>query len=332
MMAADLKVFALEASIEANACQAAKPAEFPVKNTFIHLDTKRSHGRCLRACSTDPKDPVVLSLASVKLQATPTFLAAPSDDSCSTTEPAVSEVDPLEAVRELMMPLDFHGAGLHTPEQTPRHSRDPWAWPDSTSSSPTTAPASAPALPSSMPSSMPATPPSAFGAAHPPQMPVDPVQFAGSPFCTPPPTPSASFFEFGMTLRLADDVGLGLDLAPRLADSHALVIQDVLLNGAISSWNRQCYGTAKESNAVRRGDAIVSVNGKTEYEEMVQECDSNHLLKLKIIRAVLENGTCFNAIPVEWYVPSMQVQSMFQRRGHEGERLHSCKKPASLFI
>lgn len=140
-------------------------------------------------------------------------------------------------------------------------------------------------------------------------------------------------FCFGFTLRLADEVGLGVDLKPRIDATEALVIQGVLQNGAIAAWNKQCFdGTSNRCKAIWPGDTIVSVNGKTEYSDMIQECKTKMLQKLQVFRAVCDDGSCMGRIPTDCFWPSPQMGGMmFNRLGSEGERLHSSKKPVTFF-
>jgi len=135
-------------------------------------------------------------------------------------------------------------------------------------------------------------------------------------------------FCFDFTLRLADDVGLGVDLAPFVDGNQALVIQGVLQNGAMAAWNKQCYdGTSKRLKSIWPGDAIVSVNGKTEQLDMLQECQTKMLLKLTAFRTMGGVGASGSAMSTDcgmFQVPS--ARGLFQGRGHQGVRLCSAKK------
>jgi len=131
---------------------------------------------------------------------------------------------------------------------------------------------------------------------------------------------------FSFTLRLADDVGLGVDLVPCWDGSQALCIQEILQNGAVAAWNKQCFdGTMMRLKAVWPGDTIVAVNGKREYLDMVEECRNKMLLKLTVFRH--DRAT----VPTDSYWSSVQAGGfMVQSHGRECERLHSCKKPVLL--
>lgn len=306
----------------------------PVKNTFIHFGGlhKQNRSRVLRRWRTDPGEPV-----------------DNASDSGSTTEPAESETDPLEPAMSALASLDFQGISSQTPEHTPRYARDPWASPVSSSA------ASEPPM-SVVPQS-----PLVFATIPPqnvigvPQSPVAtaPSSSVSSSLSSSPasstylnnafnslggaPSSASTFLEggfcFGFTLRLADEVGLGVDLAPRTDGTEALIIQGVLQKGAIAAWNKQCFdGTANRCKAIWPGDTIVSVNGKTQYSDMIQECETKMLQKLTVFRAVCDDGSCMGRIPTGCYWPSSQMGSMmFKSHGGEGQRLHSSKTPVTFF-
>jgi hypothetical protein len=85
---------------------------------------------------------------------------------------------------------------------------------------------------------------------------------------------------FNMTLRRADDSPVGLVVSGRPGVS-CLVVKAICHGGSVDAWNRQCRGTFKEIHA---GDRFVAVNGATESEAMVQECQGKQLLKFKVER------------------------------------------------
>jgi hypothetical protein len=135
---------------------------------------------------------------------------------------------------------------------------------------------------------------------------------------------------FGFTLRLADDVGLGVDLAPGWQGSQGLTIQEVLQNGAVASWNKQCFISNKlRAKAVWPGDTIVSVNGKTEYLDMLHECQNNMLLKLTVFR---HDGTSTGATATDcsWARLDNLARGLTVCQTKDGERLHSSKSPVVL--
>jgi len=103
-----------------------------------------------------------------------------------------------------------------------------------------------------------------------------------------PAAPGAAFdgkLTFSFTLRLADDHGLGLDVVTP-EGSRGLVVRQVLQDGAIEAWNRQCLdGSMACLKALQFGDAIVAVNGREDHEGMLQECRDKLLLKMTIERS-----------------------------------------------
>lgn len=104
----------------------------------------------------------------------------------------------------------------------------------------------------------------------------------------PQPAPNPVFaggFVFGVTLRLADNCGLGLDVAPGILG--LLMVQDVLPKGAVDTWNRQCMDgeSASRGKVVVPGDFIVDVNGSRDCADMMRECLNKTLLKLTVVRA-----------------------------------------------
>mmetsp|Transcript_158899 Transcript_158899/g.280715 ORF Transcript_158899/g.280715 Transcript_158899/m.280715 type:complete len:357 (-) Transcript_158899:112-1182(-) len=107
-----------------------------------------------------------------------------------------------------------------------------------------------------------------------------------------PPSPASPFMLFpggacfGFTLRRADDVGLGLEVAP-CEDGRGLHVDSIKSGGAIEAWNRQCvqgFDGSQCSKVVIPGDMIVSVNGKQESKAMAEQCWSQRLLKIVVRR------------------------------------------------
>jgi hypothetical protein len=97
--------------------------------------------------------------------------------------------------------------------------------------------------------------------------------------------PVCDGFYFSFTLRLADDVGLGIDLMPSLESKQSLVVRGILPNGALAAWNLQCFdGTMKQLKAVWPGDAIMEVNGKATCDDMLHQCRTSLLLKITVFR------------------------------------------------
>lgn len=99
---------------------------------------------------------------------------------------------------------------------------------------------------------------------------------------SPPAASQESTFRF--TLRLADDTGLGIDLAADCS-GVSLCVQSVLPSGAIDAWNRRCLdGSATAGKDVHPGDLLVCVNGKTDKAGMLAECRSKLLLAMTFVR------------------------------------------------
>jgi len=145
----------------------------------------------------------------------------------------------------------------------------------------------------------------------------DNVQFAWTPLLatpvasdpsgTMPSSPTSSFgavptltvddtSSFTFTLRLDDQVGLGVDLMP-CGVSGMLFVKAVLPNGAVEAWNRQCFATSgKSAKALVPGYGIVSVNGKTGFANILDECKTSLLLKLCVCRTTLDTvGAYWNS-------------------------------------
>lgn len=87
-------------------------------------------------------------------------------------------------------------------------------------------------------------------------------------------------FVFKLTLRVADDMDLGLCFGKK---GDALRINSVE-SGAAESWNRQCSTSGSPERVLIPGDLVVSVNDKSDPEIMLQECTTRKLLKLRVLR------------------------------------------------
>lgn len=321
MQVADLSTVSADENISpTNTEQSTSGALLPVKNTFIHFDdVKQGRVRCLRRWRTDPAEPTAQT-------------SREGSDSESTTEP-----DPLDALADALTSLDFE-VGTQTPEHTPRHTQDPWY------TSPTVEPRIAAAQILSPAGSLVThspvilDPTSSHSMASSVSSSPQSSTFLDAAFNQLSITGSPHLLESGrcvdLTLRLADDVGLGVDFAPCADYSQALLIECILPNGGIAAWNKQCFACpSKRSKAVLRGDSIVAVNGKTEHSEMIQECKTEMLLKLTVTKAVRNNSTHMSTVPMTCSWSSTQVQGrIFQacQWTGKGERLHSCKKPVNL--
>jgi hypothetical protein len=89
---------------------------------------------------------------------------------------------------------------------------------------------------------------------------------------------------FGLTLRLAEGVGLGLNV-DRSHDDQALIIKTVRKQGGIMSWNRMVATSPQCMKVVVPGDKIVLVNGKADCDGMLEEVRNRLLVKLTICRS-----------------------------------------------
>jgi len=91
-------------------------------------------------------------------------------------------------------------------------------------------------------------------------------------------------FVFSLTLRLADDVELGLSTSQAGHDRH-LRIEGVLPGGAAEAWNRQCGSSGSVEKVLLPGDKIVGVNAVAgDPQAMLLECGSKQLLRLQVVR------------------------------------------------
>lgn len=98
-----------------------------------------------------------------------------------------------------------------------------------------------------------------------------------------PPAQASQAPSFSLTLRRADNVPLGLDIAGE-ADVEWLVVEGIRLGGAVEAWNRQCHGDARE---IRKGDRIVMINGAKDADSMREECLNKHLLRMTVVRGAV---------------------------------------------
>merc|ERR1719253_1450083 len=109
-----------------------------------------------------------------------------------------------------------------------------------------------------------------------------PSSDASAPDSTPKAaTQTAQVPTFSLTLRRADNVPLGLDVAGD-AETDNLVVEGIRLGGAVEAWNRQCHGDSRE---IRRGDRIIDINGAKDADSMKDECLNKHLLRMSVVRA-----------------------------------------------
>lgn len=88
---------------------------------------------------------------------------------------------------------------------------------------------------------------------------------------------------FTFTIRKADNTDLGLDVSS-IANQPGLLVEAILPGGAAEAWNKQ-QDPGRVSRELRPGDTILQVNSAEGAEEMLQECRSKMLLKIKVQRA-----------------------------------------------
>jgi hypothetical protein len=133
-----------------------------------------------------------------------------------------------------------------------------------------------------------------------------------STWSTPQAPPSSPFFNYGgslcftFTLRRADNVKMGLDVDKEESDQE-LVVTRVIPGGAIEAWNRQCFAGPFSSKALVPGDRVVGINQRSDIPGMLEECRSNQLLKLYVVRGDLLHVD----IPLGWCgasTPSPTIQ------------------------
>lgn len=125
--------------------------------------------------------------------------------------------------------------------------------------------------------------------------------------------PCAGAFVFTFTLRLDDQVGLGIDMMP-LSSKCAWLVQGILPHGAVEAWNKQCLVGNRCVKMVLPGDVVLSVNGKSDCPGMLEQCKERMLLKMTLARVPSEHGN----------MGALAVHSRLS--GAEGERLHASKK------
>jgi len=328
----------------------------PVKNTFIHFDTPKEEEkapavrprRMLRATRSDPE--------AYGLPAVPSASKAEAEQGAKAAV-CCMPLD-LSALKQRSTSgddsTDVTSTAVHTPEHTPRH----WALSVGSTTSPDGVDLQSVDQMSEVSSSMEASPGietptlSAPSEASPgvPQ-PIVGTCDAASSQSVPSAVPSDPFkagFIFTFTLRLADNVGLGLDVARSSCDSY-LTIQQILQHGAIEAWNRQCFdGGMVCMKVVMPGDLIVGINGASGCTAMLQECKDKYLLKVKVLRPYDESAASYSSMGMGWdycswsqsYMGFPSPMAAYCAQGSQlpnyanytdGDRLHSCKLPVEFY-
>merc|ERR1712232_194096 len=72
-----------------------------------------------------------------------------------------------------------------------------------------------------------------------------------------------------------------------------MVVLDVVPDGALAAWNKQCVGDfagmgLARLKAIVPGDRILRINGSWAFPEMHCECKANQLLKVFVCRGVVD--------------------------------------------
>lgn len=83
--------------------------------------------------------------------------------------------------------------------------------------------------------------------------------------------------------------GLEFEYATGLS-ADGLVVTKVHPGGTIDAWNRMCAGGPSAGKEVQIGDKIMSTNGKTSCEGMLEEFKAQLLIKFVVTRG----GTDFD--------------------------------------
>lgn len=345
----------------------------PVKNTFIHfnlsntdgMSSSKNCGRSLRLCQTDPDESTLYGAsrqwqsstggtAEVEVDAEPALdtrsMATQTQDqveNLAEDEVQQKAVAGLSGcLSEFALQLETascsgdESTNICTPEHSPRFGRSPWSTP---CTSPDCWSASTPGCCSF-----------SAGTPNPGISVIDelakrPLIATSIPSAMPSVVPSSGsmlasgFFDggftFTFTLRLADNHGLGIDVMEPVS-CEWLVVQQVLQEGAIEAWNKQCLdGSMACLKVVQYGDAIVSVNGRTNRQGMMQECREKMLLKLTVVRRFPDYIPSLNTATALFPWPGLESF----RVGHarlagelhtcsrgEGERFHASKLPVVM--
>lgn len=105
--------------------------------------------------------------------------------------------------------------------------------------------------------------------------------FISTPVASPTPAQPGPAGSFTITLRKADGVDLGLDV---VAQEQVLLVCDVVPDGAVEAWNRQCLNRQNMERMVHVGDQIITVNNMSQDTlRMMEECRASQLLKLCLL-------------------------------------------------
>lgn len=109
-----------------------------------------------------------------------------------------------------------------------------------------------------------------------------------TPVASPTPAQPGPPGSFTITLRKADGVDLGLDV---VAQDQVLLVCDVVPDGAVEAWNRQCLNRQSMERMVHVGDQIITVNNVGQDTlRMMEECRASQLLKLCLLHGDRTDG------------------------------------------
>lgn len=283
-----------------------EPEKIEVRNTFIHFGSAESLRRALRKNNTDPSPPAKVAPPELETAAGfQTLRGQPPLGECGNDAaymhldfdfnptPEASPRGCSEAKEVTVADHRFAAHSLRTPVSKPSVSLEDrhrlWVtWPATILLSPLVH--NSP----SQTSRAPAVPESPELTPEPKQLGSTP-QRIGTKLSLLPAVPvflEGDGFFFTLTLRRADDTGLGLHVEPT-PDNRALLVHSIVSGGAIDAWNRQAAarGGAAASKAVQPGDKIACVNGCSEVQMMLSQIRSKLLLKIIVVR-VANLGPC----------------------------------------
>jgi len=255
--------------------QLALPDELLIKNTFF---CERTSSRSLRICKSEPADPV---LPPSKWGHLDMNSAAQEEEINATYFDTENMTDTTDDRSSLDLELDL--LDIQTPELTPRHFDSPVdSLAASLASTPTTWHPQPQVEPQEQKSPL-------QGAAKLTLASLTGSNVMSEPaFASPLPPPtlsSCTYPTINITLRLAEKGKLGVYFGNSLGN-ETLVVEGILPGQALHAWNRQCmFGNNDNTTRyVALGDVLVSVNGKTCWPDMLQECAENMLLKMVFVR------------------------------------------------
>jgi len=106
---------------------------------------------------------------------------------------------------------------------------------------------------------------------------------------------------FNFKLRQAGtDTGLGVK-ADHSTCGNYLIIKEVLEEGVLVAWNRQCNDGSKAAlKAVVPGDVLEGINSASTCDTMIQECKQRLLLDIRVFRSFDVHSTNFSGVPLPW--------------------------------